>query len=202
MEIASQQAQENIELLHGTPPKAQGSILRNLSKRLSRNGPRQVLHQESPLVTQEIVKNEKAQPPVAATDTFSSPSISAHKVDGVTSQRPRRVLSHPPERPPIAELSPRDLPNVNLDVSTASIFSDGGVDLLLEPSKNVIGELEGNSLAPFYSMLSVVRMYAPSPIRGPPEIQPRRRDVDPFKIAVHPNDMAKTDGVAVGQTCK
>ncbi|KAG1774088.1 hypothetical protein EV702DRAFT_1126538 [Suillus placidus] len=198
IEIASQQAQENVESPHSTPPKAQGSIFRSIGKRLSRNGPRQVLHQGSPLVTQEIVKNEKAQPPIAATGTSSSPPTSAHKVDGVTSQHASRMLSCLPENPPVAKPTPRDLPNDTLGVSTASIFSDGGVDLLLEPSEDVIGE--GNGLATLYSMLSVVRMYAPSPIRGPPEIQPRRRNVDPFKIPIHPDDIAKTDGVAVGQT--
>ncbi|KAG1767205.1 hypothetical protein EV702DRAFT_1147958, partial [Suillus placidus] len=190
IEIASQQAQENVESPHSTPPKAQGSIFRSIGKRLSRNGPRQVLHQGSPLVTQEIVKNEKAQPPIAATGTSSSPPTSAHK-------HASRMLSCLPENPPVAKPTPRDLPNDTLGVSTASIFSDGGVDLLLEPSEDVIGE--GNGLATLYSMLSVVRMYAPSPIRGPPEIQPRRRNVDPFKT-IHPDDIAKTDGVAVGQT--
>ncbi|KAG1860682.1 hypothetical protein DFJ58DRAFT_912919 [Suillus subalutaceus] len=188
MEITSQQAQEHIELRHSTPPKAQGSIFRSRSKRLSRNGP-QVLHQASPLVTQEIVKNEKAQPPVVATGTSSSPPTSVHKVDGVTSQHARRMLSCPPENPPVSKPSPRDLPSDTFDVSTSSTFGDGGVDLLLEPSENVIGE--GNGLATLYSMLSVVRMYAPSPIRSPPEIQPRRRNVDPFKIPVHPDDVAK-----------
>ncbi|KAG2338591.1 hypothetical protein BDR05DRAFT_992482 [Suillus weaverae] len=200
IEIASQQAQENVESPHSTPPKAQGSIFRSIGKRLSRNGPRQVLHQGPPLVTQEIVKDEEAQPPIAATSTSSSPPTSAHKVDGVTSQHASKMLLRPPEIPPVAKPSPRDLPNDTLDVSTASIFSDGGVDLLLEPSEDVI--VEGNGLATLYSMLSVVRMYAPSPIRGPPEIQPRRRNVDPFKIPIHPDDMAKTNDVAVGQTCK
>lgn len=201
MEIASQQAQENIKSLNSTPPKAQGSIFRNLSKRLSRNGSRQVSHQGSPLIAQEIVENEKAQPPVAATGTFSSSATSAHKVDGVTSQHARRMLSRPPEHPPIAEPPPRDLPNDTLDVSTASIFGDGGVDLLLEPSEDV--KEEGNGLASLYSMLSVVRMYAPSPVQSPSEIRPRRRNVDPFKIPVQPDDVqAKADGAAVGQTCK
>jgi hypothetical protein len=302
MEIASQQGQENIELPHSTPPKAQGSIFRGLSKRLLRNGPRQVLHQgsplvtqeivkneevqppvaasgtssspstsgqvlrqsplvaqeimknqkaqppvatsstssspstsgrvlrqsplvtqeivknekaqppvaasrtssspstsgqvfcQSPLVTQEIVKNEKAQPPVAASGTSSSSSTSVHKVDGVTSQHSRRRPSCSSENPPVSKPSLRDLPSDTFDVSMASIFSDGGVDLLLEPSKNVIGE--GNGSATLYSMLSVVRMYAPS--RGPPKIRPRRRKVDPFKILVYPDDMARTDGVALG----
>ncbi|KAG2075660.1 hypothetical protein BDR04DRAFT_1091236 [Suillus decipiens] len=229
LQIVSQQAQENVELLHSTPgpPKAQGSIFRSLRKRLSRNGPRQVLHQGSQLVTQEIVKgekaqppvastgtssspptsvykvsgvtqeivkNEKAQPPVAATGTSSLPPTSVHKIDGVTSQHARRMLSGPPENPPVAEPPPRDPPKDNLDISKASIFSDNGVDLLLEPSKDVIGE--GNGLANLCSMLSVVCMYAPSPIRGPLDIQPRRRNVDPFKILVHPDDIAKTDGVA------
>ncbi|KAG2757136.1 hypothetical protein P692DRAFT_201926753 [Suillus brevipes Sb2] len=199
MEIASQQAQENIKSLNSTPPKAQGSIFRNLSKRLSRNGPRQVSHQGFPLVAQEIVVNEKAQLPVAATNTFTSSPTSAHKVDGVTSQYARRMLSRPPEHPPIAEPPPRDLPNDTLDISAASIFSDGGVDLLLESNEDVKGE--GNGLASLYSMLSVVRMYAPSPVRGPSEIQPRRRNVDPFKIPIQPDDFqAKADGVAVGQT--
>lgn len=197
MEIASQQAQENTELLHSTPPKAHGNIIRNLSKPLSQNRPRQVLHPGSPLVTQEIVKNEKVQLPVAATGTSSS---SPPKVDGVTSQHARGKLSSPSNNPPVAKPSQRDPLNDNLDISTVSIFSDDGVDLLLEPSEDVIAE--GNGLATLYSMLSVVRMYAPSPIRGPPEIQPRRRNVDPLKITAHPDDMAKSDGVAVGQTCK
>ncbi|KAG1770665.1 hypothetical protein EDD22DRAFT_987209 [Suillus occidentalis] len=198
MEIASEQAQENIKSLNSTPQKAQGSIFRNLSKRLSRNGSRQVSHQGSPLIAQEIVENEKAQPPVAATGTFSSSPTSAHKVDGVTSQHARRI-SRPPEHPPIAEPPPRDLSNDTLDVSTASIFGDGGVDLLLEPSEDVKGE--GNGLASLYSMLSVVRIYAPSPVRSPSEIRPRRRNVDPFKIPVQPDDMqAEADGAAVGQT--
>ncbi|KAG1812976.1 uncharacterized protein BJ212DRAFT_1369435 [Suillus subaureus] len=198
MEIASQEAQENIELGHSTPPKAQGTIFRSLSKRLSRNGPRQVLHQGSPLVTQEIVKNEKAQPPVAVTSTSSLPPTSVRKVDGVTSQHARGMLSCPPENPPVSKPSPPDLPSDTFDVSTASTFGDGGVDLLLEPSENVKGE--GNGLATLYSVLSVVRMYAPSPIRGPPDIQPRRRNVDPFKISVLSDDVAKSDGIAVGQT--
>ncbi|KAG1880523.1 hypothetical protein C8R48DRAFT_829852 [Suillus tomentosus] len=195
---ASRQAQENTELLHSTPPKAHGNIIRNLSKPLSQNRPRQVLHPGSPLVTQEIVKNEKVQLLVAATGTSSSSPSSAHKVDGVTSQHARGKLSSPSNNPPVAKPSQRDLPNDNLDISTVSIFSDDGVDLLLEPSEDVIAE--GNGLATLYSMLSVVRMYAPSPIRGPPEIQPRRRNVDPLKITAHPDDMAKSDGVAVGQT--
>ncbi|KAG2042665.1 hypothetical protein BDR03DRAFT_978639 [Suillus americanus] len=198
IEIAYQQAQENIERRHNTPPKAQGSIFRSLSKRLSRNGPRQVLHQGSPLVTQEIVKNEKAQPLVATTGTSSSPPTSVHKVDGVTSQHARRMLPCPPENPPVSKPSPRDLPSDTFDVSTTSTFGDGGMDLLLEPTEKVIGE--GNGLGTLYSMLSVVRMYTPSPIRGPPGTQPRRRNVESFKIPVHPDDMAKTDGVAVGQT--
>ncbi|KAG2051012.1 hypothetical protein BDR06DRAFT_959487 [Suillus hirtellus] len=195
MEIASQQAQKNTELLHSTPPKAHGKIIRNLSKPLSQNRPRQVLHPGSPLVTQEIVKNEKVQLPVAATGT---PSSTPPKVDGVTSQHARGKLSSPSNNPPVAKPSQRDPLNDNLDISTVSIFSDDGVDLLLEPSEDVIAE--GNGLATLYSMLSVVRMYAPSPIRGPPEIQPRRRNVDPLKITAHPDDMAKSDGVAVGQT--
>jgi hypothetical protein len=147
------------------------------------------------------VVNEKAQLPVAATNTFTSSPTSAPKVDGVTSQHARRMLSRPPEHPPIAEPPPRDLPNDTLDISAASIFSDGGVDLLLESNEDVKGE--GNGLASLYSMLSVVRMYAPSPVRGPSEIQPRRRNVDPFKIPIQPDDFqAKADGVAVGQTCK
>ncbi|KAG1907908.1 uncharacterized protein F5891DRAFT_997768 [Suillus fuscotomentosus] len=195
MELASQQAQENTELLHSTPPKAHGNIIRNLSKPLSQNRPRQVLHPGSPLFTQEIVKNEKVQLPVAATGTSSS---SPPEVDGVTSQQAHGKLSSPSINPPVAKPSQRDPLNDNLDISTVSIFSDDGVDLLLEPSEDVIAE--GNGLATLYSMLSVVRMYAPSPIRGPPEIQPRRRNVDPLKIMAHPDDMAKSDGVAVGQT--
>ncbi|KAG2128583.1 hypothetical protein DEU56DRAFT_758402 [Suillus clintonianus] len=199
MEIAFQHAQENIELLHVTSTKAQGNIFRRLSNRFPQNGPSQVLHRGSPPATQEIVKNEKAQSPLAASST-SSPPTSAHEVNGVPSQHTHRTLSCPPENPPITKPSPRDVPNDTLDVSTASILSDGGVDLLLEPSRDVSGE--GNGPATLCSMLSAVRMYAPNPIRGPPEIQPRRRNVDPPKILprVYPNDMVKVDGVTVGQT--
>ncbi|KAG1725726.1 hypothetical protein EDB19DRAFT_1754158 [Suillus lakei] len=200
METASQQAQKNIELFHSTPPKASGSIFGRLSKRSSRNGPRQVLHRGPLPTTQEFVKNEKAQPTLPAPGTSSSPPTSAHKGDGVTSQHAHRMLSCSPTNPPVAKPSPRDLPNDTLDVSIASIFSDGVVDLLLEPSKDVVGE--GNGLDTLCSMLSVVRMHAPSPIRGPPEMRPRHRNVDTLKIPVHPDAMAKLDGVAVEQTCK
>ncbi|KAG1719315.1 uncharacterized protein EDB91DRAFT_475236, partial [Suillus paluster] len=140
MEMASQEAPENIKPLHDAPPKAQDNIYRSLKKHLSRSGnPRpQPSRQGSLPATQEIAKNESAiaehpiQSPLATSRLPSPPPpASAHKVDGVASEHARRRLSRPPANRPITEPSSRDVPNDTLDVSTASIFSDGGVDLLM-----------------------------------------------------------------------
>ncbi|KAG0709408.1 hypothetical protein DFH29DRAFT_1027718 [Suillus ampliporus] len=203
MEIASQQALENIEPLHGALPKAQGSIFGRLSKRLSRIGNHESRQVSLP-AAREVVKNERAvaepsiRPPLA-TSSVSSPPASAHEVDGVASKHARRTLSCLPKNPPVTETSSRDVPNDTLDVSTASILSESGMDLLLPPSQGVACSND-NGLASLYSMLSVARLYAPSPIRGPPEIRPRRRNVDPLKIQACPNAETQLDDVVVGQT--
>ncbi|KAG1746552.1 uncharacterized protein EDB91DRAFT_1345338 [Suillus paluster] len=168
MEMASQEAPENIKPLHDVPPKAQDNIFRSLKKRLSPSGnPRpQPSRQGSLPATQEIVENESAiaehpiQSPLAASRLSSPPPpASAHKVYGVASEHARRRLSRPPVNRPITEPSSQDVPNDTLDISTTSIFSDGGVDLLMLPSQDVT--FSDNGLASLYSMLLVVRMYAP-----------------------------------------